>query len=308
MPADDTGEGRRAGDMVGKGSSTMELLYGSLSGMAFGLVSPIAGQPFDIVKTKMQADARFLTASPFSVVKKVVASEGVRGMYRGMLPILASTGVQKTVLFTANAGARRAVERSGIPMLTEAIPGTGGLKPGILVGGVASAAARTVVETPFELIKVRLQTGGSGRAGGGASLLSTAQLAELYTGAGPTFYRATLMLGSFFVLCDYFERLAPELMAVPLLGGFVKGGVCSTAGWVIAWPYETVKSLVQSKDGAKYRGMSSIAIMRQIVAVNGVRALWRGIGPGALRSIASNGAGMAIYQFTQNASRKETRS
>ena len=71
-------------------------------------------------------------------------------------------------------------------MLTEAIPGTGGLKPGILVGGVASAAARTVVETPFELIKVRLQTGGSGRAGGGASLLSTAQLAELYTGAGPT--------------------------------------------------------------------------------------------------------------------------
>ena len=53
------------------------------------------------------------------------------------------------------------------------------------------------------------------------------------------------MLGSFFVLCDYFERLAPELMAVPLLGGFVKGGVCATAGWVVAWPYETVKSLVQ---------------------------------------------------------------
>lgn len=97
-------EGRRAGDMVGKGTSTMELLYGSLSGMAFGLVSPIAGQPFDIVKTKMQADARFLKSSPFSVVKTVVATEGVRGMYRGMLPILASTGVQKTVLFTANAG------------------------------------------------------------------------------------------------------------------------------------------------------------------------------------------------------------
>ena len=152
-------EGRRAGDMVGKGTSTMELLYGSLSGMAFGLVSPIAGQPFDIVKTKMQADARFLKSSPFSVVKTVVATEGVRGMYRGMLPILASTGVQKTVLFTANAGdqraltctlqpvtvrtqaasrpyylaypgARRAVEKSGMPLLTEAIPGTGGLKPG----------------------------------------------------------------------------------------------------------------------------------------------------------------------------------
>eukprot|EP00964_Phaeocystis_antarctica_P006241 scaffold3395_cov66-Phaeocystis_antarctica.AAC.1 len=255
----------------------------------------------------MQADARFLKSSPFSVVKTVVATEGLRGMYRGMLPILASTGVQKTVLFTANAGARRAVENSGMPLLTEAIPGTGGLKPGVIVGGVVAAAARTVVETPFELMKVRLQTGGSIRASGGASLVSTTQLAELYTGAGPTFCRATLMLGSFFVLCDYFERLAPELMAVPLLGGFIKGGVCATAGWVVAWPYEVVKSLVQSKDGAKYRGMSSVTIMREIVAANGVRALWRGIGPGALRSIASNGAGMAIYQFTQNASRKDAK-
>ena len=180
------------------------------------------------------------------------------------------------------------------------------------MGGVVAAAARTVVETPFELMKVRLQTGGSIRASGGASLVSTTQLAELYTGAGPTFCRATLMLGSFFVLCDYFERLAPELMAVPLPShthapSFIKGGVCATAGWVVAWPYEVVKSLVQSKDGAKYRGMSSVTIMREIVAANGVRALWRGIGPGALRSIASNGAGMAIYQFTQNASRKDAK-
>ena len=114
-------EGRRAGDMVGKGTSTMELLYGSLSGMAFGLVSPIAGQPFDIVKTKMQADARFLKSSPFSVVKTVVATEGVRGMYRGMLPILASTGVQKTVLFTANAGDQRA--RTCTPACNRSYPG-----------------------------------------------------------------------------------------------------------------------------------------------------------------------------------------
>ena len=115
-------EGRRAGDMVGKGTSTVELLYGSLSGMAFGLVSPIAGQPFDIVKTKMQADARFLKSSPFSVVKTVVATEGVRGMYRGMLPILASTGVQKTVLFTANAGDHSPACNRSYPDCTATLP------------------------------------------------------------------------------------------------------------------------------------------------------------------------------------------
>ena len=169
-------EERRAGDMVGKGSSTTELLLGSISGMAFGLVSPIAGQPFDVVKTKMQADARFAGQSPMSVVRSIMRTEGLIGMYRGMLPILASTGVQKTVLFTANAGARRSVERSGIPVLVEPIPGTAGLKPSVLIGGVAASAARTVVETPFELMKVRLQTGGTIRTSGGESLISFAQV------------------------------------------------------------------------------------------------------------------------------------
>lgn len=140
--------------MIGKGSFLTESLYGWLSGMAFGLVSPIAGQPFDVVKTKMQAEARFLSSSPISVARQVFAADGFFGLYRGIVPILASTGMQKSVLFTANAGARRAVENSGISMLTDPIPGTAGLKPGVLIGGVASSAARTLVETPFELIKV----------------------------------------------------------------------------------------------------------------------------------------------------------
>lgn len=293
---------RRAGDMIGKGSSTAELLYGSLSGMAFGLVSPIAGQPFDLIKTKMQADVRFSNSGAISVTRDVLRTEGIRGLYRGMLPILASTGVQKTVLFTANAGARRAVERSEIGYLTSPIPYTAGLKPGVIIGGVAAAAARTVVETPFEVMKVRLMTDGAIRASSG--VLSFGQITELYTGAVPTFARASIMLGSFFVLCDYCERFAPNLMAVPLLGGFIKGGLCATAGWAIAWPFEVVKSLVQGRDGAKYRGMGSLRIMRQLVAANGLLALWRGMGPGALRSIASNGAGMAVYQLTQNTARK----
>jgi len=151
-------------------------------------------------------------------------------------------------------------------------------------------------------MKVRLMTEGSFRASSG--VLSLGQISELYTGAMPTFARASIMLGSFFVLCDYFERFAPDLMAVPLLGGFIKGGVCATAGWAVAWPFEVVKSMVQGAEGAKYRGMSSIAIMRQLVVAKGVLALWRGMGPGALRSIASNGAGMAVYQLTQNTARK----
>ena len=207
-----------AGRMVGTGSSTMELIMGSLSGLAFGLVSPLASQPFDTLKTKMQAEARYARQGMGAVATQVLRADGAAGLYRGILPIVMSTGVQKSALFSANAGARRACEESGVRGL-----------PALLVGGLAAGTARTVVETPFELAKVRYQTGG--RVG---------QLGELYTGAGATWARGTLMLTSFFVLCDYSEKAAPELMSRPLLGGFLKGGVCATLAWAVAWPLVAV--------------------------------------------------------------------
>ena len=275
-----------AGRMVGTGSSTMELIMGSLSGLAFGLVSPLASQPFDTLKTKMQAEARYARQGMGAVATRVLRADGAAGLYRGILPIVMSTGLQKSALFSANAGARRACEESGVPALTRPIPFTGGLSPALLVGGLAAGTARTVVETPFELAKVRYQTGG--RVG---------QLGELYTGAGATWARGTLMLTSFFVLCDYSEKAAPELMSRPLLGGFLKGGVCATLAWAVAWPLEVVKNKKQGADGM--RG-STLAIVRQLAASDGLRGLYRGFLPGALRSFVANGAGMAVFQFTQS--------
>ena len=263
-----------AGRMVGTGSSTMELIMGSLSGLAFGLVSPLASQPFDTLKTKMQAEARYARQGMGAVATRVLRTDGAAGLYRGILPIVMSTGLQKSALFSANAGARRACEERGVTGF-----------PALLVGGLAAGTARTVVETPFELAKVRYQTGGG------------VQLAELYTGAGATWARGTLMLTSFFVLCDYSEKAAPELMSKPLLGGFLKGGVCATLAWAVAWPLEIAKNLKQGADGSR---LSTLAIVRQLAASDGLRGLYRGFLPGALRSFVANGAGMAVFQFTQS--------
>ena len=249
---------------------------GSLSGLAFGLVSPLASQPFDTLKTKMQAEARYARQGMGAVATQVLRADGAAGLYRGILPIVMSTGLQKSALFSANAGARRACEESGVRGL-----------PALLVGGLAAGTARTVVETPFELAKVRYQTGGG-----------VGQLSELYTGAGATWARGTLMLTSFFVMCDYSERAAPELMSKPVLGGFLKGGVCATLAWAVAWPIEIAKNQKQGAEAQK--GRSTLAIVRQLAASDGLRGLYRGFLPGALRSFVANGAGMAVFQFTQS--------
>ena len=266
---------KKGGSMIGKGSSIMESVYGSLSGLAFGLVSPLASQPFDTLKTKMQAEARYARQGMGAVATQVLRADGPAGLYRGILPIVMSTGLQKSALFSANAGARRACEERGVSGF-----------PALLVGGLAAGTARTVVETPFELAKVRYQTGGG-----------VGQLSELYTGAGATWARGTLMLTSFFVLCDYSEKAAPELMSRPLLGGFLKGGVCATLAWAVAWPLEVAKNKKQGADGSR---LSTLAIVRQLAASDGLRGLYRGFLPGALRSFVANGAGMAVFQFTQS--------
>ena len=62
---------KKGGSMIGKGSSIMESVYGSLSGLAFGLVSPLASQPFDTLKTKMQAEARYARQGMADLVCRV---------------------------------------------------------------------------------------------------------------------------------------------------------------------------------------------------------------------------------------------
>jgi len=109
-----------------------------------------------------------------------------------------------------------------------------------------------------------------------------------------------MMLTTFFILCDQAERAAPELMSRPLLGGFLKGGVCATVAWGVAWPVEVVKSKVQGVGGSQYQGQSLVSILQMTARNEGLRGLYKGFLPGAARSCLANGVGMAVYQFTQS--------
>ena len=87
-----------------------------------GLLSPLASQPFDTIKTKMQAEARYAKEGPVSVGRAILRTEGLAGMYRGMMPILLSTGVQKSALFAGYAGAKRWCDQSKIALLAAPLP------------------------------------------------------------------------------------------------------------------------------------------------------------------------------------------
>ena len=51
---------------------------------------------------------------------------------------------------------------------------------------------------------------------------------------------------------------------------------------------------------AAFRHRGTLAVLRQIWLAEGAAGLYRGFVPGAMRSFVANGAGMAVYQFTQS--------
>lgn len=76
------------------------VLVSLASGAAAGMVSVLANQPVDVVKSNMQGlhAARYRGAVHCAVV--TVQEDGLRGLYKGLLPRLARVAVEVSLTFT----------------------------------------------------------------------------------------------------------------------------------------------------------------------------------------------------------------
>jgi solute carrier family 25 carnitine/acylcarnitine transporter 20/29 len=269
------------------GTSLTETIAGLGCGLLYGFTSPIIGQPFDTVKTKMQADLTYMRLGMFASFQRLWAAEGIRGLYRGLLPPLFGSSIFRAIQFSVYGGAYRYLGEDPTlsPYVTTQIPGTGGLQTRVILAGVASSTARTFIETPLELVKVRRQ------------LNQPWHMSELMNGFTVTWLRTIGLMCTFFILVDSAERHVPWVIDQPIFGPFFKGGICATLSWWIIWPFEAVKSQIQGNT----QGPKSI-LPRLVWCVKnyGVRSLFRGIVPGSCRSLIANGASMAVFSACQD--------
>ena len=84
------------------------LLAGFLGGNAFWL----ACLPADVVKSKIQTDSRY-GRGVLEAARKVVAAEGLRGLYRGFGPAMLRAGPANAVCFAAYEAVSAALRGSG---------------------------------------------------------------------------------------------------------------------------------------------------------------------------------------------------
>lgn len=262
------------------------------SGGVGGLAAVLTGHPFDLVKVRLQTNQY---NSAVQCVKSTIALDGLRGLYRGVLPpIIGVTPIFAVSFWGYDMGRK---------LVVQVTQNTGELTIGqISTAGFISAIPTTLITLPFERVKVMMQVQKSGTntsmfqvvrqiyAEGGLKSLFKGSLATLARdGPGSALYFATY---------EYVKKLLSTNDSDSLsLGAItIAGGSAGVAMWTGVFPVDTIKSVQQSSSTS----ISISQAMSKIYTKNGFKGFFPGIGPALARSFPLNAATFLGVELTKD--------
>lgn len=140
--------------MQSKGAMGGDVVKDLTAGTFAGAAQLLVGHPFDTIKVKLQSQGAPAPGRPakyagtVDAVRKTLAEEGARGLYKGMGAPLATVAVANAVLFCA---------RGQMEALLRDHPGQHLDVAQQMVAGAGAGVAVSFVACPTELVKCKLQ-------------------------------------------------------------------------------------------------------------------------------------------------------
>ncbi|EUC26894.1 hypothetical protein COCCADRAFT_42186 [Bipolaris zeicola 26-R-13] len=251
-----------------------------LAGAIAGGVEASATYPFEFAKTRAQLVVGG-SKNPFAIVAQVARNDGFGAIYTGCSTLIIGTAFKASVRFLSFGSIRsRLTDERGI------LSPSRGLLAGMLVGVVESAVA----VTPSERIKTVLIDAKSGnrRYRGGfhaaKSILMTQGLLGMYRGFAST----TMKQSAAELSCR--NNLSQNSVTT-----FTIGALAGTIKVYVTQPFDTIKTRVQSAQGAKISGA-----FRSILLETGIRGFWRGCTMRLGRLVFSGGIIFTVYEKVVN--------
>jgi len=167
------------------------------------------------------------------------------------------------------------------------------------MSGAFAGVANTVLSSPIEHIRIRLQTQphGANKLYSGpidcVRKLTAHQgvLGGVYRGTAVTFMREAAAYGTWFMSFEYMmnsdaKRNNVDRKTIPTWKIAAYGGLAGEALWLASYPFDVVKSKMQSDGfGEKMRYKSMRDTFAQTYRGEGLRGFWKGIGPTLLRAM-----------------------
>lgn len=274
------------------------------AGTAGGIAQVLVGQPFDIVKVRMQTSAKGTYSGMLHCAGGILKNEGPLAFYKGTLTPLLGIGVCVSIQFGVLEYAKRIFTAQNLAR------GEGGEEGKMLGGGqlviagVAAGLANGVVSGPVEHIRIRLQTQSNtnpmykGPFNAMKQIVSQYGIAGLFKGQAVTFLREATGYGVYFLA---YEKLVQREMTqkgirrdqINPVNSVLYGATAGYALWAVIYPIDMIKSRMQTdgftpSTGQKYA--SARDCVRKVWRTEGIGAFTRGLGPTLIRSPFANGA------------------
>lgn len=297
-----------------------DLLLGFIPGIAQGATTVVLGHPLDTAKTRMQAVGPNVRSSVFQTVLTIARQESIWGLYRGAGPPILMEGAKRGIQFALwdifRSHSSHSSSSEGIVAPVDAASRHSVLSfigSSTFVSGAVAGGLGTLLGCPMHVIKIQTQNQTSGGTKNAWTCTQDIWRREGFRG----FYRgftANLIKDVFFAgsylslythlkayfhsqLCDSGAISSAEMRAVSpstrghpyeALETFLSGSFACVLTWVLLYPLDTVKTLVQS------RSVSSLKALRP--SQMHFRDVYRGLSASLWRAGPIAGAAMIVYE------------
>ncbi|EGS22111.1 carrier protein (ymc1)-like protein [Thermochaetoides thermophila DSM 1495] len=290
-------------------SSALQTAKDLFSGAAGGVAQVLIGQPFDIVKVRLQTSSTYPSA--LSAAASIYKHEGPLAFYKGTLTPLLGIGACVSIQFGAFHAARRWLEQR-----REAKGQTKQLGYGeYYIAGAFAGIANTVLSSPIEHVRIRLQTQphGEKRLYNGPwdcvrKLVAQGGVGNgLYRGTAVTLLREAQAYGVWFLVFEYLmnadaARNGVDRKDIASYKVALYGGLAGEALWLASYPFDVIKSRMQTDgfgQGKQFVNMRDC--FRQTWREAGWKGFWKGIGPTLARAMPVSAGTFAVVEMTMRA-------
>jgi solute carrier family 25 carnitine/acylcarnitine transporter 20/29 len=283
--------------------SSDPFIYEFIAGCIGGFAQVYIGQPFDIVKVRLQSAADGTKNSALQVFKDIIAKEGgPRALWKGSLPPLMGVGAAVSIQFGVNENTKKILSK---------IKGNDHFSfKELFACGVFAGLANAIVSVPSEHIRILMQTQSTTEPVYKSSIDCIRKIygqygiRGLYKATNATLVREAISFGTYFsVYAWVMEKLANgesrEQMGIPKIA--LAGAASGIILWPLCFPTDVIKTKIQTDSFTKpvYKGMVDCA--KKIYQAQGLAGFFRGITPCLLRAGPVNAGTFVVYELSYRA-------
>lgn len=276
-------------------------ILNSFAGSIGGIAQLLVGQPFDIVKVRMQNQslANPIYKNAMHCVRSIAANEGYMAFYKGTLAPLSGIAFCTSIQFGLNE------------LTKNFIPDSLGMKKYIICGALAGFG-NSLVSTPVEHMRIRIQNQNNvldprqkytGSYDAFAKIYSQYGVKGIYRGFSATMLRDVVAFAIFFGLYESMKRWFPE-SSKNLAFMMSSGAMAGVLLWIVTYPIDVVKTRMQTDSFTKPLYRTAMDTLKYTLKHEGVRGLTKGFTPCIIRAAFTNSATVAVYEVCLNSAQK----